>query len=778
MGTTPLPFNKFTVLNNNHDVRSAKNYNIFSKNNYFEFIIPYSEGFDARKYSPLVYEDLPNVKRGTLAYDDFWDEQDKRCIEGYQPEGMPRITGPHYFYLNMVQIMMLKKGQTKKKLNYPYYRVLDHLLFLEIEKATFLGYGLVIGKARRMGLSYIGDCMIIWNLLFHKDNEVAIGAGKEDKATELFDKVKKSMANIRDEYKVSYRTNKTELKLAWKNRVNKVEVDAGIGSMLTVKTFFSDPSAFEGGSYSFFIFEEIGLQENLIKSYKASEPCFLDGATQFGVPMLYGTGGEVDKGSRDMKIVYTNPEAYNLKKLFIPAFMYYPGNITDENEKKEDNSLTELEEGIDFFDPITGRTDEVAALKHILKRRKRASTSRDGYIKEVQSRPIKEADLFLKTSGGLLNRLILNGQLQQLNEGDELAYKPIRGRLEWDYERDLEFQLGRCHTQKERDKIHIIHKSKVKFIEDDQGTFWKICDPINKEGMPYKADIAGTDSYDEVVPEDTGSMGATLGYRVFNGLSRDYNMPIGLVYERGDASSDDTFYSNSLKFCVMYNMRTLVEYSKILIINYFEDCNATEYLKLKPILRNEAIANKGQQKYGVHVKGGMGGMKAVITKLLKQEVKLNCQNIWLDLILLDLIEYGDGNTDIAMAFGMCLIYKLELFDDITEDIETFDDGDILMEMEYYEMDDNGNVGIVSYGGIDRKDEMTTFDPRKHLTGPDRENYLNFMALKKQKLEEEKRIQQEANQQKSEDDVFQRAIKQELKKRERDGLQSIPVTQSE
>src|SRR5210317_430973 len=192
---TKIPKSKYENLRNNHYVR-GKNYNAKGKNDYFEFEIPLFDNFDAKHYSPLVYEEIPILERGTLAYDDFWDEQDRRCLYGYAPViddiEYPRITGPHYFYLNMIQIMMLKKGERKKRLNYPYYRVLDHLLFLEIEKAELIGYGIVIGKARRMGLSYIGDCMTLWNLLFHSDNTCAIGAGKEDKATELFDKVKKS----------------------------------------------------------------------------------------------------------------------------------------------------------------------------------------------------------------------------------------------------------------------------------------------------------------------------------------------------------------------------------------------------------------------------------------------------------------------------------------------------------------------------------------------------------------------------------------------------------
>lgn len=748
-------FSKYTVLNNNHNVRGAR-YNPKGKANYFEFEIPIIEGFDSKHYSPLAYNEVPYLERGTLAYDDFWDEQDKRCLEGYAPvvDGVqyPRITGPHYFYLNMLQIMMLKVGAAKKQLGYPFYRVLDHLLFLEIEKAGFLGYGLIIGKARRMGLSYIADCMTLWNLLFFLDNETAIGAGKEDKAIDLFKKVQKSLENLREEYKVSYRKNRTELKLCYKVNDNKVQQEAGIGSMLTVKTFFSDPSAFEGGSYSFFVFEEIGIQDNLIKSYKASEPCFMDGASQFGVPMLFGTGGEVDKGSRDMKIIYDGPEAYNMKKLFIPAYMYYPGN--DETDEED-----EMEIGVNFFDPITGRTNEIEALKHILERRRKSSKSRDGYIKEIQSRPTEEAHLFLKTSGGKLNRIILNGQLQRVYDGEK-AYTPKKGRLEWTYEPVLEMQLARCQTQKERDKIHIANNSKVRFEEDELGTVYIIADPVNEPGMPYDADIGGTDSYDEVVPENTGSLGCTMAYRVFNGMTKDYNMPVAMVYERGDSSSDDTFYSNSLKLCVMYKMRTLVEYSKIMIINYFEDCGAQRHLTLKPILRNEAIANKGRQTYGVHVKGEM---KGIITRLLKHETNHNAINIWLDLILLDLIEYGDGNTDIAMALGMCLITKLDMFDEISDDIEVYDATDILMDLEYTYVDSNGELRVESYGNGQRKNDMETFDPRLHLEGSEREKYLNLVAIKKQKLKEQQREAQEL-QSMDDEDPFVKQVREEINRR--------------
>ena len=134
-------------------------------------------------------------------------------------------------------------------------------------------------------------------------------------------------------------------------------------------------------------------------------------------------------------------------------------------------------------------------------------------------------------------------------------------------------------------KICSDHRIGSYIIEDEDGTVWIIAEPINRPGLPYPPDIAATDSYDEEVAEGSGSMGATIGYRVFNGMSKDYNMPVSLVYERGDSSNDDTFYGNSLKLCVYYSMSTGVEYSKIAIIQYFIDCGAQRYLTEKPQLK-------------------------------------------------------------------------------------------------------------------------------------------------------------------------------------------------
>lgn len=725
--------------------------------NGFEFTIEQTSDFDARRYSPMKYDVIPDLKRGTIAYDDYWDEQDRRCLEGFAPKGMPKITGRHYFYLNFFNIKLLEDGATKKTFGLPYYRVLDHLLFLEIELAMKKGYGLLIGKPRRVGLSYLASLNIAYELLFFLDNETAVGAYKDDKAKPLMEKVYKGLQLLREEYKVSIKKTKDDLKIKYTVIDNKVMSDKGIGSSLDVKTFFSDASAFEGGSYSFFVFEEIGLQENLIKSYKASEFCFMEGGIQFGFPMLFGTAGEVDKGSKDFKIMWDNPKAYNLKKLFIPAYMHYPGSAEEDDEETE---------SVNFFDIKTGRTDEIAALKHIKSRRIRALKSKDGYIKEIQSRPIEEKDLFLKTSGGLLDRIKINGQLRVI-DSEDVAYKPIQGRLEWVDDEIVHKMLNRCTNQKEKAKIRISRGSKVVFVDDINGTVCKILDPIKGSGFEHHPDIAGTDSYDEenLDGQPRTSNGCTIIYRTFSGMSREYDLPIAYVYERGDGTSNDTFYENSLKLCVYYGSKTLVEYSKILIINYFQDVNAEEYLKENPDLRSELLATKGRNKYGFKMTTGAKGSKELITKLLKIEVQDNIYKYWFPEILLDLIDFGDSNTDIAMALALVLVHKLDIFDYISDDLEIEDVSvnDILSCTDFYDVE-NGNLMIKSYGESNSFDNIEVFDPRKHLEGKDRKDYLDYMDEKKKMLDEERRKRFE-KQTYHPEDPFMVSVNEELKKRE-------------
>jgi hypothetical protein len=688
--------------------------------------------YDAKRFSPLVYDEKiikysHSLRQGTLAYDDFWDDQDDKCIFGFKPKGMNDITGEHYFHLNMNKIEMLVQGENRKRMHSPYYRELDNRLFKITYDAKKNHYGIIVGKPRRVGLSEFGATQMEYELLFHLKNRVGICAGKQDKADGFYDKVLSLLKNVRPEY-ASARLFKNDksMKLGYTDIVNKQSLECGLESEMLIRTMFVDSAGFEGASMSVVIFEEAGLFPNIVQSYKSTEPCFKEGALQFGTPLIYGTGGQIEKGSKGYLEMWENHAAYNLEKVFIPAYEYYPGD-------GEIDEKTKIQ-GPSFFDLKTGRTDQEAALKHIIEQRKIASKSKEGITKHIQSYPIKESEIFIKSKGGILDRRLLNNQLMVIEEG-HCPYDLRRGGLEWvDDEQTIKL-LNRCKDTKEKVKLRLSKGSKVRWVDNPEGVIQKIVDPINNDDMDHKPDIAGCDSYDEQVEENTGSDGATVVFRTYAGPSREYNLPICILAERGDSSNDDTFYENNVKMAVYWNYLLLVEYSKIAIINYFIDVGAERYLKERPDLRKELGTSKAKNEYGQRM---TTDVKTLGTKLLKAEVVNNSENIWFRNALLDLIDYGDTNTDISMAYVMVLLYKLEIFGEIVDETEDFDDGQNIFDaMAYYDVDKKGNVIIKTYGG-NPADELEIFNPDIHLTDLDRADIRRKREQDKKEMEELKK----------------------------------------
>jgi len=669
--------------------------------------------FDSKLYKPLYNTKIPDFKQGTLAFDDYWDKQDDYCLNGFKPKPfMPKITGAHYFYLNMCKIRLLRPNTKRKVTASPFYRELDRRLFNEIHDAKENRHGLIIGKPRRVGLSYVGTATVVHEMLMYKETQIGVAAGQEDKATDFKKKVVKMLNDIRPEYRSSIAyNNDEEFHLGYKTYENKQSVIKGLQSSMYTKTMYAKPTGFEGKTFDTAIFEEAGLFQDLIAAYKSTEPCFKEGSVFFGTPLVYGTGGDIEKDSKGYMDMWNSPrETYNLKKVLVLATDYYPGDgVPDKKTGK----------AISFFDMKTGRTNERAALEYILQERK-FKEGKQGYIKHLQSYPIKESEIFIKSSGGLLNRKKLNVQLQNLPNNPYLVEK---GRLEWKTEDPVTLRLvARAKNLKEIDKIHFNRKSKVEFVEDeDFGTFVKILDPIKKHNMPYCPDIAGCDSYDEEMDKEQAkkniSDGATIIYRTFYSVKEPYDIPVGYILDRGDATADDDFFSQNLRCAVRYGYQLLVEYTKIGIINYFTDCGARyEHLMERPEI--DGYNSKATNPVGFKMPNQHAWK--LILRLLKREVNENFNNIWFEQILLHLINFGDQNADLASAYGMVLIAKLSLFPEETEGIE-YDDNDdnYLLDMDTY-VNENGRLVTKTYrelfsenGQDDFRKIVPEFEPELH-----------------------------------------------------------------
>ena len=125
--------------------------------------------------------------RGTAGYKDYWDEQTKRCIEGYEVGGV-KITGLHYAYLNFAKIERVPEGakkvngKTRKVMSFPDFWDGDFEYFWEVEFAKNNHQHLIVAKSRRKGFSFKNAFMCAHQYNFERNSRAIIGAYIQDYA--------------------------------------------------------------------------------------------------------------------------------------------------------------------------------------------------------------------------------------------------------------------------------------------------------------------------------------------------------------------------------------------------------------------------------------------------------------------------------------------------------------------------------------------------------------------------------------------------------------------
>lgn len=150
-----------------------------------------------------------------------------------------------------------------------------------------------------------------------------------------------------------------------------------------------------------FIFEEGGKFPNLIESYNISEPCWRDGEDMIGIPIIYGTGGDMEGGTVEFAEMFYNPEKFNLLAFdniwdddksgskcgwFIPANRMRFGKFEYEGKT------------VDLVD-VDGNSNVEAATASIMKLRELKSKSGvdKDYRDTITQFPLKPAEAFLRS---------------------------------------------------------------------------------------------------------------------------------------------------------------------------------------------------------------------------------------------------------------------------------------------------------------------------------------------------------------------------------------------
>ena len=594
---------------------------------------------DPQRYRPVVNNGHPDLNPESVAYQEYWEQELDRCINGFKPKGMKKISGKYYFYLNYYKILGNDgtKG-SRKTLISPWYRQMDHEYFDLFQTCKDEGKGMIVIKARDKGFSYMNSGMIAHEYTFFPFNDVGIAAGLQATADAFFDKTKKGLNGLHPNFKHSILKDTDGILRSGykqKNKDGKWEV-GGYQSTVICRTM-DNPEVFKGERVSLMVFEEAGEFKHLKNAYMSSKACFMDGNLQFGVPVVGGTGGDISKASKDFMDMYYEAEAYNLIPMFIPASRAYYG----------------------YFDINSGEEKVKEAESVLLEERETITNSgdRDAYNLHIQNYPLTIQEAFLNTKTARFNNSLLNAQRSRILASKDYRSQVQSGYLDWDFDNEENFI--------------------VRWRPHPDGPY-KI---LEHPAPEYKdLDIGGIDSYDQDKAGASDSLGSAIIYRRFVNTEYASDYVIAEYTDRPEKKED--FWDGCLKLAMYYNAKMLVEYTKIGILDYFKRMNALKYLKEKP----ESAHNPGtktRNRYGVHMNKQV---KSLMEDLMDDYIRENAEDIWFLDLIDELANYGTRNTDRAIAFGLCLIHNVDNYRIQAKEVQA-EEADI--GFKYYKLDRNG-----------------------------------------------------------------------------------------
>lgn len=547
-----------------------------------------------------------NAPSGTFDYVEYWNIQEKRCMEGYTVGGV-RVTGRHYFYLNFCQIKARpidpntgrEKKNAKKIITFP--RFLDHnfYFFHELEECFAEGpfegqpmHNMVALKSRRKGFTYqITGGVYNYNYQFVPASMSVLAAYQKLHYKVTLDGIHFSINHInrstdwakrravlgkRDHFRSSY----------WEKNDLGILVEEGYMSEIQAVSFKDDPFKSIGESNYFIGYEESGKFNELLTAQSISEPTLRDGDIPTGVAIYWGTGGDMEKGSTDLAEIFYNPEAYGCKSYeniydenavgdcgwFIDDMWYYPGSII----KKHFVNKKEVSEELYFVDEQGNSYRDLAEdaldAKRVIKRK----GSRHAFQKFITQQPKTPKESLLRTESNRFDAVRAQGRLADIQVNKSKYIDSIWiGRLEYDLQsKQLKFQYN------EKDiplrEFPIKDNNKAGAIEIFEHPVKGADDKI-----VYGRYLVGIDTYDDDY-STTSSVGSCI-------VLDSYTDRIVCHYKgRPEAYK---FYENCFRVIKYYGAIANYERNKKGLYGYFLNKRVINYLCDEPeILKEQGIS--------------------------------------------------------------------------------------------------------------------------------------------------------------------------------------------
>ena len=629
--------------------------------------------------NPVVVNGIPDYADsvsnpkciGTPEYEQYWTEQLYRCINGYQTGGI-FLPGRFYYYMNFNSMATVSGVIT------PDFCDMHLQLAYLVEFCKDNNLNLVLPKKRRAGVSeFFQKAVVDYGYRFMPAYHAGVAAGKKTYADDFIKKLKISESLLVPEFKLNQLTkNEEEITSGYEMMEGGKPVEKGIKSEIYIRTAHNNPNILKGTYLNDVICEEAGEFENFKEFYSATKDALTDGGVQVGVMYIFGTGGNINKGSKDFKFVVENLKDVNAVMFVLTGERfkkpYYGGATRKGKVIGYTPNLSKL------YKPyqLVGCEDFVAAKEDIMKEREELKKGElKLYLEHLQNNPLTQAEIFRKMFSNNFDIQRINSQQDEITINKD---KYTKWKLEW--------------VMKEG-TIERANPLRVKAIpakdKDDEGDCILILNEYHPDKKYKNLYVGGIDPYDQ----DKGvskSLGAMCVLTRQNPFGVPFNMPVAVICTR--PARKEIFFEMCLKLSVYYDLvgNTLGDKaSSSGIISWYKDSGCMKYLAPRPT-KFESMNSEQSHEFWVSLNSYS---RPLMVGAMQTAIHDYSQNIWFPELInqlgnFDEVEIGSDN-DLADAYGIALMQSISVTAAPRDD--TYKEGEDPFSLGGWAQDKNGTM---------------------------------------------------------------------------------------
>lgn len=575
---------------------------------------------------------------GTSVHQRFWEEELYKIKNGIHVKGLGHIPGRFYYYMNYKQMSSIMGIIT------------PDMIDLHLEFARLVDYckehkhNLLCPKGRRKGVSEFAEFAVAdYGARFNYGYKVGVAAGNKTYVDDFMAKIRYGDSNLPPELRLKRLTdNDNEIVYGYKIKNDQGDfVEGGTMSTIYARTMHTNPNMFKGLYLNDVISEEIGEHERWFEFFSATVDCLKNGSVQEGMFLAFGTGGNVDKGSKDFKRISYEAEKFNFIEFVIPATrMIYYGGATEPKRKLP--LETELFKKHKAYELI-GVEDLVLAEKHLKTEREALLKSGNlkAYNEHLQNNPLNKAEIFRKSVVNNFNTAKLNDQQARI---DSEPRKFSKYKLDF-----VKNDKGEIRIPRE------VILSPAKKFDEDEECFLIIDTELYRRGH-RNLYVAAIDSYDQDTSKTSKSLGAMEVLIRENSIGGAFKKsPVAVIRTR--PKRKEKFYEMCLKLAIYYKLdgQVLVDVRNPGVIQYFKEMGCERYLAHRPAKFESPNSEQGHD-FGVSLNIYS---KPMMVSLMQSHIEDYVENIWFPELLNELGNYDEveigSDNDLADAHGMCLM---------------------------------------------------------------------------------------------------------------------------